>query len=140
MSKGLKRMSRTKWWRDLYAQMMEAKSRGDTAREFKMSERLLTQWRKHLKRGEVREILEKAYWLNWDTVIAEETEKPCHKLEWCPYGDLVEAFPLRRPSDKHSCDFFGHDCPAFYHREDVLEEQRHPSGPTHLLVEDDRDH
>lgn len=140
MTKGLERMSKTKWWRDLYIELLRARTTGDTARELEVSKQLLTQWRKHLKRNEIREVLEKAYWLNWDTIVAEDTEKPCYKLKWCPYGDLVEAFPLRRPAKKYSCDFFGHDCPAFYHREDVNEKQRHLSEPTHLMVEEETGH
>lgn len=59
--------------------------------------------------------------------------KPCHRLGWCPYGSLVEYFPLHgkavqyngksldieplpgeRRKDSISCGVFGHDCPVFY--------------------------
>lgn len=56
--------------------------------------------------------------------------KPCHTLGWCPYGWLVEFFPLRgkavqwngknldikplRKNKELSCSTFGHDCPVFY--------------------------
>lgn len=55
-----------------------------------------------------------------------EIEKPCGILGWCPYGPLVEDFPLhgqmhgdaefgRQPlATPSSCMVFGHDCPVFY--------------------------
>ena len=61
-------------------------------------------------------------WLNTKHIIAPKTEKPCHKLGWCPYGQLVEEFPLKVKKTALSCGIFGHDCPAFYHREDFREE------------------
>ena len=39
--------------------------------------------------------------------------KPCNELGWCPYGPLVEQFPLKGKSNI-SCSVFGHDCPVFY--------------------------
>jgi len=42
-----------------------------------------------------------------------EIEKPCLKLGWCPYGPLVEDFPLKEKPDDSSCGIFGHDCPVF---------------------------
>jgi len=47
--------------------------------------------------------------------------KPCHMTGFCPYGQLVEAFPLRENKDYFSCNLFGHDCPVFYHAESVTE-------------------
>lgn len=41
-----------------------------------------------------------------------KVDKPCHKLHYCPYGPLVEDFPLEYGDQ--SCDVFGHDCPVFY--------------------------
>ncbi len=62
-------------------------------------------------------------WLNNETVIKENLtkEKPCKKLGWCPYGQLVEAFPLE--DHEISCKIFGHDCPMFYHAEGVSENE-----------------
>jgi hypothetical protein len=50
-------------------------------------------------------------------------EKPCHKLGFCPYGSLVEEFPLdtERPT-MISCEVFGHNCPVFYCAEDLSED------------------
>ena len=47
--------------------------------------------------------------------------KPCWKLGWCPYGPLVEQFPLKDNSDK-SCSVFGHDCPVFYTAESFVDD------------------
>jgi hypothetical protein len=58
-------------------------------------------------------------------------EKPCDVLDYCPYGRLVEFFPLHgvvpaitkqsewmqglEPRDgADACDVFGHDCPVFF--------------------------
>ena len=48
--------------------------------------------------------------------------KPCMRLGYCPYGVLVEEFPLRHGSDESCrCSLFGHDCPVYYVAEDVIE-------------------
>ena len=47
--------------------------------------------------------------------------KPCHSCGFCPYGQLVEAFPLREKRNGFSCKVFGHDCPAFYGAELMAE-------------------
>ncbi|MFC2017964.1 HNH endonuclease [Chloroflexota bacterium] len=41
--------------------------------------------------------------------------KPCWEIKYCPYGELVEEFPLKTPDDRdyRSCRIFGHDCPVF---------------------------
>jgi len=48
-----------------------------------------------------------------------KVDKPCKKLNYCPYGTLVEEYPLNR-GDK-SCNIFGHDCPVYELAEDVTE-------------------
>jgi len=50
-----------------------------------------------------------------------EKIKPCRKLGWCPYGPLVEDFPLKETPDKESCSVFGHDCPVFTMAEDFVD-------------------
>lgn len=47
--------------------------------------------------------------------------KPCWELKYCPYGPLVEYFPLRRERDERSCRIFGHDCPVFFVAEPLTE-------------------
>lgn len=54
---------------------------------------------------------------------------PCETLEYCPYGWLVEFFPLHGKKvswggkdldidpigeEGLSCELFGHDCPVYY--------------------------
>jgi hypothetical protein len=48
--------------------------------------------------------------------------KPCWELKYCPYGPLVEDFPLKHPADpERSCRIFGHDCPVFSVAEPLTE-------------------
>jgi hypothetical protein len=47
--------------------------------------------------------------------------KPCWELKYCPYGPLVENFPLSRAKRKQSCEIFGHLCPVFFTNELVTE-------------------
>jgi len=56
-------------------------------------------------------------WLNTTIVRHPELDKPCHKLDYCPYGQLVEEFPLQDKRGELSCELFGHDCPVHYHAE-----------------------
>jgi len=44
---------------------------------------------------------------------AHSQGKPCQTLGWCPYGVLVEQFPLLPESDPRQCRRYGHLCPAF---------------------------
>lgn len=57
--------------------------------------------------------------------------KPCFVLDWCPYGPLVEDFPLD-PDDLQgwelhdgvtpvACEVFGHMCPAYFSAEPMLD-------------------
>src|SRR5688572_25412158 len=47
--------------------------------------------------------------------------KPCWELKYCPYGPLVEEFPLGDHSDERRCRIFGHHCPVFYVAEPLTE-------------------
>jgi hypothetical protein len=42
--------------------------------------------------------------------------KPCRKLKYCPYGILIEQFPLPETCEQHelACLFYGHVCPVFF--------------------------
>lgn len=66
----------------------------------------------------------KSIWLNIKRIIFKTTKKPCHELGWCPYGQLVEEFRIRKTRNRFSCKVFGHDCPAFYHRENFTEDDK----------------
>ena len=54
-------------------------------------------------------------------------EKPCLKLGWCPYGSMVETFPVNHNKGEGICGVFGHDCPAFYHAEGFVDDEN-PDG------------
>ena len=67
-------------------------------------------------------------WLNNKKTIEENLKlgKPCHDLEYCPYGKLIEEFPLRPENRKKKlknieCNTFGHDCPVYYMAENITE-------------------
>ena len=51
-----------------------------------------------------------------------KVSKPCHKLGYCPYGPMVEMFPLKK-RNKFSCKVFGHNCPVFHTAEDIKEDK-----------------
>ena len=50
--------------------------------------------------------------INWDKRI-KSVCKPCWELKYCPYGPLVEQFPIDINPNDRSCRIFGHDCPVF---------------------------
>ena len=47
--------------------------------------------------------------------------KPCWELKYCPYGPIVEDFPLSEVRDERSCRIFGHNCPVFTVAEPLTE-------------------
>lgn len=47
--------------------------------------------------------------------------KPCWEIKYCPYGPIVEEFPIKEKADEKSCIIFGHDCPVFYAAEPLTE-------------------
>lgn len=62
-------------------------------------------------------------WLNtkhkfWDKKSAY---KPCFDTDFCPYGQLVEEFPITKKRTDFSCGIFGHDCPVFYMAEPFID-------------------
>ena len=58
--------------------------------------------------------------IGWDKRI-KSVCKPCWELKYCPYGPLVENFPLEADRNPKSCRIFGHDCPVFYVAEPLTE-------------------
>ena len=52
-----------------------------------------------------------------------EIVKPCWVLSYCPYGPLVEQFPLFHERNDQSCKVFGHQCPVFTAAEAIKEIQ-----------------
>jgi hypothetical protein len=58
--------------------------------------------------------------INWKKRV-KAVCKPCWELKYCPYGPLVEQFPLQEERDSRSCRIFGHDCPVFHVAEPLTE-------------------
>jgi len=58
--------------------------------------------------------------INWERRV-KAVCKPCWEIKYCPYGPLVEAFPLAENRHDKSCRIFGHDCPVFYVAEPLTE-------------------
>lgn len=48
-------------------------------------------------------------------------EKLCHLLDYCPYGQLIEEYPIQENESDLSCEVFGHDCPVYYQAENICE-------------------
>jgi len=61
-------------------------------------------------------------WLNVSEIIDQNAKKPCHRLGWCPYGKLVEEYPIREQISDYTCKVFHHDCPIYYQVEYTSEE------------------
>lgn len=61
-------------------------------------------------------------WLNISKIIDSNAKKPCHRLGWCPYGKLVEEFPIRKQVNEYTCKVFHHDCPIYYQVEYTSED------------------
>ncbi len=47
------------------------------------------------------------------TKKAKTVCKPCWEIKYCPYGPLVEEFPIAKEDDDKRCLIFGHQCPVF---------------------------
>ena len=58
--------------------------------------------------------------VNWERRV-KAVCKPCWEIKYCPYGPLIEFFPLKEKSEDKSCRIFGHDCPVFYTAEPLTE-------------------
>ena len=58
--------------------------------------------------------------VNWDKRV-KAVCKPCWELKYCPYGPLIEEFPLHEVDTHRSCRIFGHDCPVFFIAEPLTE-------------------
>ena len=87
-----------------------------------MKQKLTTKKPKIMKKTVTYKLV-KPIWLNTEIIQKDNLlkVKPCHKLGYCPYGMLVEEFPISERRTKLSCTTFGHDCPVFYHAEDITE-------------------
>lgn len=67
-------------------------------------------------------------WVNNHTVLWRKLIKPCWLLKFCPYGQVIEVFPITKKRSGKSCEVFGHDCPVFYMSEPFMEDLDKKSG------------
>ena len=58
--------------------------------------------------------------IDWERRV-QAVCKPCWELKYCPYGPLVEEFPLPEVDTHRSCKVFGHECPVFSVAEPLTE-------------------
>lgn len=58
--------------------------------------------------------------INWNDRV-KSVCKPCWELKYCPYGILVEDFPLEENPTEKSCRIYGHNCPVFSVAEPLTE-------------------
>jgi hypothetical protein len=58
--------------------------------------------------------------VDWDRRV-QAVCKPCWELKYCPYGPLVEHFPMPEVDTHRSCRIFGHECPVFFVAEPLTE-------------------
>jgi HNH endonuclease len=65
----------------------------------------------------IKKWFEKTNWAKKPKAVC----KPCWEIKYCPYGPLVEDFPLLEINDEKSCRIFGHHCPVFYVAEPFTE-------------------
>lgn len=75
------------------------------------------------KKAKERPLVRWAEKIGWEQRV-KAVCKPCWEIKYCPYGPLVEEFPLRGETtedDGKSCRIFGHDCPVFYAAEPFTE-------------------
>ena len=82
-----------------------------------------------MKRRE-KEINRECHKLNVTHVCVSDIEKPCQKLGYCPYGALVEEYPLMHNKNTLACTpengaivRFGRNCPVHYLAEFINEEE-----------------
>ena len=41
-------------------------------------------------------------------------EKPCIKLEYCPYGSFAQSYITEEAKEPYKCKLYGNKCPVFY--------------------------
>lgn len=63
-------------------------------------------WKKHLKDNRIQAIC-----------------KPCWEINYCPYGVMVEEFPLTE-DEYYKCKVFGHECPVYSIAEPLTETKK----------------
>lgn len=74
-----------------------------------------------IQNEKLKDILKNCAGFNDKTIITDKIEKPCHILDWCPYGSLGSDLFIRELDYIYGCKIFPHDCPVFYHAEPLKE-------------------
>lgn len=69
--------------------------------------------------------------INWENRV-KAVCKPCWELKYCPYGPLVEEFPLPEEPTSRSCRIFGHECPVFFVAEPLTETRQLRNVSRHI--------
>jgi hypothetical protein len=69
------------------------------------------------KRGDIQLWADRIGWSRRIKAVC----KPCWEIKYCPYGPVVEGFPLGEDTDERTCRIFGHHCPVFYVAEPLTE-------------------
>lgn len=71
---------------------------------------------------------EKLKWVNTKRVVWKKIIHPCWMTGGvCPYGALVELYPIQEAPSVYSCSMFGHDCPSHYLSEPACDEGERPT-------------
>ena len=50
--------------------------------------------------------------INWEKRV-KAVCKPCWEIKYCPYGPLVEEFPIIEEGNEKRCIIYGHICPVY---------------------------
>lgn len=50
--------------------------------------------------------------INWEKRV-KAVCKPCWEIKYCPYGPLIEEFPIIDEDDNKRCIIYGHICPVY---------------------------
>lgn len=50
--------------------------------------------------------------INWEKRV-KAVCKPCWEIKYCPYGALVEEFPIIEEGNEKRCIIYGHICPVY---------------------------
>ena len=74
-------------------------------------------------------------YINNKQIVFEHVIKPCLICSFCPYGSIVEYYPITG-NEKYRCKVFGHNCPVFYQTE-IFSEEGEASEDDYELMYDE---
>ena len=61
--------------------------------------------------------------INWEKRV-KAVCKPCWEIKYCPYGSLVEEFPIIEEGNEKRCIIYGHICPVYKVAEPLTETKK----------------